>query len=150
VTLTAGPERRRRRLVRATAGVLVLASLLGTTLPARAQALDPASASALAETLRILGDPSARGSAVAGNPGASDIDRQVQSLGGSPENSQAVYNLAGEVLADLVRSTGGDTGKLLELLQRAQTDPNGFADALSPTTLQHLRELSTKMSDTKR
>jgi hypothetical protein len=157
VTASARPvSRGRRRFPPRTSralGALALISLLAclaAAAPARGQALDPSSAAALAETLKILTDPAGRGAATAGSPTAKDIDRQVQSLGASPEISQEIYGLAGEVFADLVKSTGGDTGKLLEILQRAQTDPNGFANALSPATLEHLRELSTKISDVKR
>jgi hypothetical protein len=157
VTRTGSPATRVRRHPLALAGrsfvVLALLSLLvclGAVPPAHGQALDPTSAAALSETLRMLGDPSGRGAATAGNPAARDVDSQVQSLAGSPENAQAVYNLAGEVFADLVKNTGGDTGKLMEALERARTDPSGFANALSPATLQHLRELSSKISDTKR
>src|SRR5262249_6575687 len=74
VTPIARPGRR-RRLVRAAAGAFLLLSLLAASPTAQAQALDPTSAAALAETLRILGDPSARGAATAGDPGARDIDR---------------------------------------------------------------------------
>jgi hypothetical protein len=35
-------------------------------------------------------------------------------------------------------------------LERAKSDPAGFAGRLSPETLQRLRELSTKISDAKR
>ncbi len=53
-------------------------------------------------------------------------------LAGSSETADAVYRLAGEVFADLVKSTGGDMGKLMDILSRASADPSGFASALSP------------------
>ena len=138
---------RPRALRRTIALSLVAAGLFALAGRVDAQALDPTSAAALAETLRILSDPAARG---AGTPGATGVESQVQSLAGSPEATQEVYNLAGQVFADLVKSTGGDTGKLLEALQRAQSDPGSLTEALSPATLQRLRELSTKISDQKR
>jgi hypothetical protein len=123
---------------------LACAMLLGT------QALDPASAATLAATLKVLADPSASGGAVAGSPAAAEIDRQVQSLAGSPELVQELYGLAGEVLADLVKGTGGDARKLGVALDQAKGDPAAFAAMLSPRTLQHLRELSVKISDARR
>ena len=128
----------------------LLSLWLGQAQPAMAQALDPASAAALAETLRMLSDPSGRGAATTGNPAARDVDRQVQALAGSSENAQAVYQLAGEVFADLVRSTGGDMNKLMEILGRANSDPNALASALSPATQARLRELSGKIPDARR
>ena len=144
--MTAGGPRR-RALRRTISLGLFAAGLSMSPGAASAQALDPTSAAALAETLRILGDPAARS---AGGAGAKGVESQVQSLAGSPEATQEVYTLAGQVFADLVKSTGGDTGKLLEALQRAQSDPSSLTEALSPATLQRLRELSTKISDQKR
>lgn len=57
---------------------LVAASLaLLIALPGRAsaQALDPASAQALAQTLRMLQDPTLRGAAIAKDPKAAAIDQ---------------------------------------------------------------------------
>ena len=77
-------------------------------------------------------------------------DRQVRSIAGSPQLTQEVYALAAQVLADLVQSTGGDVGKLSEALERAQSDPGGFAATLSPQTLQQLRDLSDKIAGANR
>jgi hypothetical protein len=54
------------------------------------------------------------------------------------------------VLKELAQSTGGDPQKMLLAVDRARTDPAGFAAMLSPATLQRLRDLSVKMSDAKR
>ena len=51
--------------------LVVLAAALALTTPAFGQSLDAASSEALAATLRLLQDPSARAGAVAGNPQAS-------------------------------------------------------------------------------
>ena len=118
--------------------------------PLHGQALDPASAEALSATLRMLADPPSRGEAILGTPGAAEIDRQVQSLVGSSQLAQEMYEIAAAVFADLARSSGGDAARMSAALERAKSDPAGFAARLSPETLQRLRELSTKISDAKR
>ncbi|MGH7317261.1 MAG: hypothetical protein ACREI6_02775 [Candidatus Rokuibacteriota bacterium] len=127
---------------------LLLLTLTATPLPA--QALDPAAAEALATTLRMLADPAARGQILATDPTAAAIDKQVLSMAGSSQLAQEVYGLAAEVFADLARSTGGDPRALHESLERAKSDPAGFAALLRPETLERLRALATKISDTQR
>jgi hypothetical protein len=135
-------------------GVLVacmLLALLGAVTQAPAQTSDSSapSADSLATALKILTDPAGRG-ALAANPTAAEIDRQVQALAGSPELAREVYALAGQILADLMKTTGGDIGKLMDTLERARTDPGGLAAGLSPQTLQQLSELSAKIEAAKR
>ena len=131
---------------------LLAALLLLAPLPAPSvgQTLDPASAEALATTLRLLADPLARGQLIATDPAAATVDRQVQSMAGSAQLAQEIYGLAAEVFADLTRSSGGDPRRLGEALERAKTDPAGFAAMLRPETLERLRALSTKISDAPR
>ena len=118
--------------------------------PLHGQGLDPASAEALSATLRMLADAPSRGEAILGTPGAAEIDRQVQSLAGSSQLAQEMYEIAAAVFADLARSSGGDAARMSDALEQARSDPAGFAARLSPETLQRLRELSTKISDAKR
>lgn len=132
-----------RALILALAGVLVAA-------PAFAQALDQASAEALATTLRMLSDPAARGAAIGADPSAAAADKQIQSLAGSPALTQQLHELAGQIFEELTRNSGGDVTKMTESLQRARSDPAGFAAMLSPRTLDRLRELATKISDQRR
>ena len=129
--------------------VLVAAVLLVgvAAAPAQAQSLDPASQDALDKTLRILLDPAARSDEVSRSSQGAAVDQQVRALGGSEALTQEVYALAGQVLGELVQSTGGDTQKMLQALDRAKTDPAGFAALLSPATQQRLRELAVKLSD---
>ena len=113
--------------------------------PTHPQALDPASADALATTLRMLADPAARGRIIATDPTAAEVDRQVQGMAGSSTLAQEVYGIAADVFADLARNSKGDPRAMSEALERAKTDPAGFAAMLSPATLQKLRDLSTKI-----
>jgi hypothetical protein len=127
--------------------VVVLAVTLAGAAPLQAQSLDPASAAALAATLRLLQDPGQRGPAIAGNPQAAAVDKQMQAVLGSPELQQEFYALAADVFAELAQSVGGDVGKMTQALEAGRTDPAGFAATLSPRTLERLRALSSKIAD---
>jgi hypothetical protein len=118
--------------------------------PAAAQKLDPASQDALDKTLQILLDPQARSGELTKSSQGSAMDLQVRALTGSDALSQELYQLAGDVLKELAQSTGGDPQKMLLAVDRARSDPAGFASMLSPATLQRLRDLSVKISDAKR
>jgi len=130
-------------VTRAAAALIVLLMLAPAAV---AQSLDTASAEALAATLRLLQDPAARASAIAGSPQASAIDAQIQALAGSG-NLQEFYALAAAIFNELASNTGGDVGKMSQALSRGTNDPAGLAAMLSPATLQRLRELSVKVSD---
>jgi hypothetical protein len=137
-----------RRLATAALTAALLLALTPAPLPA--QGLDPASAEALAATLRMLADPAARDHILATDPAAAAIDKQVQGLARNSALAQEVYGIAAEVFADLARSAGGDPRRMSEILERAKTDPAGFAAMLRPETLERLRVLSTKISDAPR
>jgi hypothetical protein len=117
---------------------------------APAQTIDPLSADPLAAALKILTEPTGKSLSTSGDPAAAAIDQQVHALAGSPQLAQEVYALAAQVFADLLKSSGGDMGKLIETLERARTDPAGFAAGLSPQTLQRLSELSAKIDAARR
>jgi hypothetical protein len=134
----------------ATTGVTALLLLALTASPLPAQVLDPAAAEALAATLRMLADPAARAGVLATDPAAAAIDKQVQGMAGSSALAQEVYGIAAEVFADLARNSGGDPRRMNEALERAKSDPAGFAAMLRPETLERLRALSTKISDAPR
>jgi hypothetical protein len=134
-----------RRLV--LAGGLIVLAAVGEAV---AQALDPSSQDALNKTLQILLDPGARSAEIAKNSAGTAMDQQVRALAGSDALTQEFYAVAGQVLTELAQNTGGDAQKMLQAVERAKTDPSGFAAMLSPATQQRLRDLSVKLSDQKR
>ena len=135
-----------RRLTAALTLILALAH----GAPLAAQSLDPAASEALATTLGVLLDPTLRAAAIAGSPQAGAADRQARSLTGSDALTQEIFALAAVVFRELTQATGGDAAKMTETLDRARIDPAAFAAALSPQTLERLRQLSIKISDQRR
>lgn len=136
--------------MRRLAAALVLVVALGPTASPAAQALDPTATEALAATLRMLLDPAQRSAVLAGNAQAGQIDQQIRALTGSDALTQEFYALAADVFQELTQGSGGDPAKMTEALARGSTDPSGLAAALSPRTLERLRQLSIKMSDQRR
>jgi hypothetical protein len=130
-------------------GLVILGVLLALAAagPAAAQALDPSSQDALNKALQILLDPSARSGELAKSSQGTAVDQQVRALAGSDALTHEFYAVAGQILTELVQSTGGDAQKMLQAVERAKTDPAGFAAMLSPATQQRLRDLSVKLSD---
>jgi hypothetical protein len=126
---------------------LVLLILLGPGAPLLAQSLDPNSAAAVDAVMRMLQDPAQRGAAIAGNPQASAVDRQMQSMLRTPELQQEFYALAAAMFAELVQKSGGDVGRLTQAVEAAQRDPAGFVGTLSPATREQLRILSGKLGE---
>ena len=136
--------RMRNRRMRTLVGLALVLLAAG---PLHAQTLEPAAQEALAATLRMLRDPALRAPAVAGNPQASAIDKQVLSMTGSPQLAQEFYDLAALIFEDLTRHSGGDADRMRETLESAAKDPAAFASLLRPATLDRLRALAVKISD---
>ena len=113
--------------------------------PLHAQQGDAGSA-ALAEMLKSLTGPGGKGGPLGAGAGSGDIDQQVRALTGSPELTQELYNLAAQVLGELLQSSGGDMNKLFDTLSRAQSDPGAFAATLSPEMRNRLKDLSDRIA----
>ncbi len=126
--------------------VLTLAVAGGAPVPARGQALDAASATALAATLRLLQDPAQRDPLIAGNPQAAPVDRQMQSMLGTPELREEFYGLVAAIFAELTQRSAGDPGRMAQALAAGQADPAGFLARLSPQTVERLRAFAGKIS----
>jgi hypothetical protein len=107
--------------------------------------LDGASAEALVKTQALLRDPQKRAQAAAASPQAQFVDKQAQSLAGSSENTNAIYDLSADIMESLVMKTNGDPAKMKELLDQAKNDPKGFAEKLTPEQRQKLTEISRKI-----
>lgn len=130
---------------------LLVGLCLGGAPALEAQSLDPASAEALAATLRLLQDPAARDAALAGSPQGAALDRDIQAMtGGSPALTQELYALAAQVFSELTLNSGGDLSRMNQALASGRGDPAGFAAFLSPDTLARLRDLAARISDRKR
>ncbi len=118
--------------IRRTTSTLVLGVLFCTCL-ARAGSPGDVGADGL-----MGGAPQAGGSAA-----MPPADPRLGAIGGSQE----LYDLAQQVMTELVQRYGGDPQKMSEALARAKNDPEGFAKSLSPATRARLKALANKVPD---
>jgi hypothetical protein len=133
----------------ALARVAVFAVAWLPVVPAAAQALDAASATALAATLRLLQDPAQRNAVISGSPQATAADRQMQALLGSAELREEFYALTAAIFAEIVQRSAGDSGQMAQALAAGQADPAGFVASLSPQTAERLRAFAARIADKK-
>jgi len=111
-----------------------------------AEGLDPASQEALKQTTQLLRNPIERNTQISKDTKAQMIDRQVQSLAGSEMNTEAIYGLSADIMAELTEKTHGDPVKMMEILEKAKNDPKGFAESLSPKNRAQLKTISTQIT----
>jgi hypothetical protein len=129
--------------------VAIIVIAWGSPVPAGAQALDAASATALAATLRLLHDPAQRDAMISGNPHAAAADRQIQTMLGTPELRDEFYALTAAIFAEVAQRSAGDPGRMTQILAAGQADPGGFLASLSPPTVERLRAFAGKISSRK-
>lgn len=128
--------------------IVTLAALSLAVAPSLgAQTLDPQTAKALAEAIRVIQDPALRQTAITKDRKAVEADRQVRALAGSEPVTQEFYQFAIDIFVDLMQSAGGDMKKITETLERAKSDPAAFAATLSPRNRERLKQLSTKVGE---
>jgi len=97
---------------------------------------------ALRKTQELLRDPSAREKIGKQTSEGREAMNQAESLGGSTENTEEIYDLAADIFADLVHQTNGDPDKIKELLKKAQKNPEDFAKHFSDSQKAKLKEIS--------
>src|SRR5215510_534387 len=128
-------------------GIFQLALVIGVlVLPAAVPGgpLDPASADALGDVLRMLQDPTARSGQ--GGVRTPPMDPRLQALAESPELNREFYELAADIFSEITQAAGGDVSKMNEAVARAKSDPAAFAASLSPATRARLRALADEIA----
>src|SRR5947208_765057 len=111
-------------------GYLIMALLFSNF--AQTKDLDPASTEALKKTQELLQTTELRDKAVAESSNAQFIDAQVRSLVGNGANKEQIYQISSQILAELVKSTGGDASKMSQILIHGKNNPKEFLESLSP------------------
>ncbi|MCW5891056.1 MAG: hypothetical protein KIT14_10955 [bacterium] len=120
---------------------LVAAALTGVLLafPHRgaAEPTDPVVSDALAATLGSLRQtaPDAAG----------PQDERLGALQTSPELQQELSDLTAAIFTELVASTGGDPTAMTAIVGSGKSDPEAFAQRLSPETRRKLEALAKKL-----
>ena len=116
--------------------------------PAASPHLDDASTAALLKTQQMLQDPALRNKAIGESASAQTVDAQVKSLTGNPQATEELYKISGAVLEDLVKETGGDPVKMMQIMNQAASDPKGFfANHISETNKASIHDMSTQIEN---
>jgi hypothetical protein len=106
---------------------------------------DAASLSALTDTQNMLQNPAQRNKVINNNPTAQTVDSQVKSLTGNDKTANEMYTLSGKVLEDLVKETGGDPVKMMEIMSKAQANPESLLGHLSPESKAAIHSVSQEI-----
>lgn len=113
--------------------LLFATSALGLAIPSVANTaggddgLDAASIAALQQTQAMLTNPALRNAAIGKDAAAMQANAQTQTTAGTAANTERMYQISSNLMAELVKQTGGDPIKLQLLMQQAQADPQAFA-----------------------
>jgi hypothetical protein len=99
---------------------------------------------ALENAQKALTDPKERREVMNSSPQAQMADNKVKDLLGGPENTDELYKLASDVLADLSKKANGDPEQLKKLLLEANQDPEKFYGTLGSTQKDKISDLSKK------
>lgn len=109
----------------------------------------PQETKALDETLSILLSPDQRKQIIDKEPKAKEADDFALQVGGNAANQQKIYELAAKVMADLAKNGKWDPDKMMQILEKANKDPESFANTFSPEQKKMLQELAAEIEKAK-
>jgi hypothetical protein len=107
--------------------------------------LEPGSRDALQKTQEMLRDPIERNKVIGESDRAMKVNREVEVMMGSSQNSNEVYDLSAEVFAKLAEEANGDPDRMMQLLTMANQNPSLFAEKWSPDQKQKLKRIAERM-----
>ncbi|MEC4749072.1 hypothetical protein [Methylomicrobium sp. Wu6] len=67
--------------------------------------------------------------------GNAAVEKALEAAGGDAGNTQALYNIAADIMPILVQQADGDPANMQTILTKAQTDPESFLNSL-PSEIQ--------------
>ena len=68
--------------------------------------------------------------------------KALEAVGGNANNKQELYNISADIMPTLIQQTGGDPEKMQALMLKAQTDPEGFFNSLSPDAQAKIKNIA--------
>jgi hypothetical protein len=127
---------------------LLLLSLLFAKIAGAQNAGDPASDEALLKTQALLNDPKALKALQEVDEKAKKVDQSIDKMTkGDAAKKAEIYSISADVLQSIIAETGGDEKKLEALLLKAQSDPEGFYNSLSPAQKARIKAASGENKD---
>lgn len=105
---------------------------------------DPAVASALKDTKDLLKNKSQREELFKKDERAKTANSQVDSVtGGNAAQSQQIYDISSDAFSSVMQNVGNDPNKAMELLQKAQGNPEAFFKSLPPEVQAKIRGVAS-------
>ncbi|MCK9620955.1 MAG: hypothetical protein M0R47_10520 [Methylobacter sp.] len=68
--------------------------------------------------------------------------KALEAVGGNARDMQELYNISADIMPILEQQAGGDPVKMQALMLKAQTDPEGFLNSLSPEIRAMIKNVS--------
>jgi len=97
---------------------------------------------ALKKTQELLTNVQKRQKAIEESKDAQKADGTVNQLVNTQQQKDQVYGIASDVFRDLATGLNGDSQQMMELLQKAQQDPESFYKALSGNQKAAIKKLA--------
>jgi hypothetical protein len=110
------------------AKIILSVSLLLVGLSAHSVYADEHSSSALEQTMNCLQTQTCESGRTSAGQAADQ--KALEAVGGSAAGKQELYNISADIMPFLVTQTNGDPAKMAEIVQKAQSNPEAFFNAL--------------------
>jgi len=115
--------------------------LLAIPITVFADGLSSVDTEALNKTIELLNSPEQRNQFIGENEEAQKTDRMVKDLMGDGLNTTQMYHVAGEIFRKLAQDNNGDADKLIESLEQAKRNPEGFYQNMTAEQKEMIRQL---------
>lgn len=113
------------------------------------QTLDGNSQAALEDTKDLLRNKDRRAEYFKENPQAKSAETKLQAISDNPEHMNEVYDISADVMDSIVKETGGDVGKMQEILMKAVQNPKAFHHRMTPAQKARIRALAGEIESQK-
>lgn len=106
--------------------------------------VDSATEKGMKDTQNLLRDKKQRDELMKTDSKAREADSKVNAVtGGDAVNNQKLYDISADIMPALMSSVGNDPVKAMELLQKAQSDPEAFYKSLPSEVRDKIRGVAS-------
>jgi len=98
-------------------------------------------AESIEKTVKLLNSKIQRQGAIDASPDASKANEMAKGLFGDGADLDQVYKAASEIFRKLANDSKGDTPNMMEVLSKAQADPEGFYKNMTPEQQEIIKNL---------
>lgn len=71
--------------------------------------------------------------------------KALEAVGGDAGNLQKLYDISADIMPVLLQQAGDDPVKMQALMLKAQTDPEGFLNSLSPELKEKIKNIANEL-----